>query len=635
MGCADLAAPSSLVRICSQGASTVFRHFENLVDPFQSCEDKTPPSNLWAYLKTQIAPFRHVLPWLALSGIAVALMESGLIFYSGRIIDLMNAAGPESFWSSHSLELMLAVGFILCLRPVIIVFNHLLLEQTLAGNMQEQVRWRAHKHLLGQSSSFFQNDFAGRLSNRVMQMGGAVEDSIYMMFEGIWFAVTYVIGAMILMGQIDWRLSVPLGIWLILYILYVRNIALRVASASEKWSDARSLVTGRLVDAYANIESVKLFAHGEREHRYALSALRRLRLRFQRFLRLMTELSFGLNILNGLLITSVMSLSIWLWTHQVVSIGEVAAAAALTIRLNGMSGWITWVVIKLFEHAGTIREGLRSVAVAQAVTDKADAKPLVVNGAHIEFRQVSHHYGKDSGGLENVSLAVHPGEKVGLVGRSGAGKSSLVNLLLRFSDAESGQILIDGQDISQLTQDSLRRMVGMVSQDSSLLHRSVRANITYGRPDASDAMMIEASRRAEAHEFIMDLADPMGRRDYEAFVGERGVKLSGGQRQRIAIARVILKDAPILVLDEATSALDSEVEATIQRTLYGVMQGKTVIAIAHRLSTIAQMDRIIVLDQGRVIEQGSHDSLLQGNGVYASLWARQSGGFLGIEAVTE
>ncbi len=607
----------------------MFRYFENLVDPFKPVDDKTPPAHLWAYVKTQAAPFRRVLPWMALSGIAVALMESGLIFYSGRVIDLMNASVPLSFWDSHAPELIFAVIFILFLRPLIIALNHLLLEQTLAGNMQEQVRWRAHKHLLGQSSGFFQNDFAGRLSNRVMQMGGAVEDSVYMAFEGLWYALTYVLGAMILMGQIDWRLSVPLGIWLVFYILYVRNIALRVASASEKWSDARSLVTGRLVDAYANIESVKLFAHGEREHRYALSALRRLRLRFQRFLRLMTELSFGLNILNGLLIIGVMTLAIWLWTLERVSIGEVAAVAALTIRLNGMSGWITWVVIKLFEHAGTIREGLRSVAVPQAVTDVQQAQPLVVTGAQIDFRAVSHHYGKGAGGLDGVSLTVKPGEKVGLVGRSGAGKSSLVNLLLRFRDTESGQILIDGQNVAKVTQDSLRKNIGMVSQDSSLLHRSVRANILYGRPDATEAMMIDACKCAEAHHFIDELVDPMGRRGYEAFVGERGVKLSGGQRQRIAIARVILKDAPILVLDEATSALDSEVEAAIQQTLYGVMQGKTVIAIAHRLSTIARMDRIVVLDNGQVVEQGAHEKLLTIGGIYAGLWSRQSGGFLG------
>lgn len=606
----------------------MFRQFENLVDPFQSFEEKTPPSQLWAYIKTQISPFRRILPWMALSGLLVALMESGLIFYSGRIIDLMNKAGPQSFWDSYALELILAVIFILGLRPLIIVVNHLLLEQTLAGNMQEQVRWRAHKHLLGQSSNFYQQDFAGRLSNRVMQMGGALEDSVYMSLEGLWYSITYVLTAMVIMSQIDWRLSMPLGIWLVLYILYVRKIAVRVADASEKWSDARSLVTGRLVDAYTNIESVKLFSHGQREEAYALSALRRLRLRFQRFLRLMTELSFGLTLLNGFLIIGVMYPAIWLWTREMVTIGEVAAAAALTIRLNGMSGWITWIVIRLFEHAGTIREGLRSVATPQAVTDISFAKELTVRGAQIEFRNVSHHYGKGSGGLDGVSLTVNSGEKVGLVGRSGAGKSSLVNLLLRFRDVENGQILIDGQDVSKVTQDSLRAQIGMVTQDSSLLHRSVRANILYGKPNATEAEMICASKRAEAHDFIKDIVDPSGRSDYEAFVGERGVKLSGGQRQRIAIARVILKDAPILVLDEATSALDSEVEAAIQHTLYSVMEGKTVIAIAHRLSTIAMMDRIIVLDEGRVIEDGSHESLLSDRGVYASLWSRQSGGFL-------
>ncbi|MBX2883049.1 MAG: ABC transporter ATP-binding protein/permease [Granulosicoccus sp.] len=565
---------------------------------------------------------------MVLSGIVVALMESGLIFYSGRIIDLMTQAGPQFFWAHHSLELIVAMVLILGLRPLLIMVNHLLLEQTLAGNMQEQVRWRAHKHLLGQSSNFFQNDFAGRLSNRVMQMGGALEDSVYMSLEGLWYSITYVLSAMLIMSQIDWRISLPLGIWLVLYILYVRSIAVRVAHASEKWSDARSLVTGRLVDAYSNIESVKLFSHGQGEEKYALSAMRRLRLRFQRFLRLMTELSFGLNLLNGFLIIGVMSTAIWLWSHGTVTIGQVAAAAALTIRLNGMSGWITWVVIKLFEHAGTIREGLRSIAVEQAVADRPNASKLSVQGARIELQKVSHHYGKGSGGLDEVSLVINPGEKVGLVGRSGAGKSSLVNLLLRFRDVEQGKILIDGQDVSQVTQDSLRRRIGMVTQDSSLLHRSVRANILYGRPDAGEAQMIEASKRAEAHDFIMGLVDPAGRTDYEAFVGERGVKLSGGQRQRISIARVILKDAPILVLDEATSALDSEVEAVIQQTLYGVMEGKTVIAIAHRLSTIARMDRIIVLDQGRIIENGSHDILLSQKGVYADLWARQSGGFL-------
>ncbi|WP_341368620.1 ABC transporter ATP-binding protein [Yoonia sp. BS5-3] len=606
----------------------MFRKFEDLIDPFTPADHGTPSASLWTYLRTELKPFHKWLPWMALTGMLVALMESGLVFYSGRLIDLMNAAGAAAFWDAHKVEVLCVAFFILFLRPLVITFNHLFLEQTLASNMQEQVRWRAHKHLLGQSTSFFQNDFAGRLSNRVMQMGPALEDSVYMAFEGIWYSVTYVVGATLVLTQIDYRLGIPMAIWLALYIMYVRKIAVRVASASEKWSDARSLVTGRVVDAYANVETVKLFAHGAREEAYALSAMRRLRLRFQRFLRLMTELSFGLNALNGLLMVGVIAPAVWLWTLELVTVGEVAAAAALVIRLNGMSGWIMWVTIRLFEHAGVMREGLRSIAVKQDVVDAPDAKPLVVTNAAVQIENLTHHYGKGHGGLDNVSLTIPAGQKIGLIGRSGAGKSSLVNLLLRFRDAESGRILIDGQSVSGVTQDSLRQQIGMVTQDSSLLHRSVRANILYGKPGATEAEMIAAAERAEAHQFIQDLRDPEGRAGYNAQVGERGVKLSGGQRQRIAIARVILKDAPILILDEATSALDSEVEAAIQKTLYGVMEGKTVIAIAHRLSTIAQMDRIVVLDQGRVVEDGTHEALLAQNGLYADLWSRQSGGFL-------
>jgi len=609
----------------------MFRFFENLVDPFQPFEASTPPKSLWPYLRSQFAPFKKLMIWMAVTGILVAIVETGLIFYTGRIIDLMNGTEASGFWDLHGMELALAVVFIIVMRPLIITLNHLLLEQTLAGNMQEQVRWRAHKHLLGQSSTFFQNDFAGRLANRVMQLGAAVEDSIYMFFEGIWYALTYVIGAIIILSQMDIRLALPLSIWLLIYVGYVRFIARRVSVASEKWSDARSLVTGRVVDAYSNIESVKLFAHSEGEERYVMSAMRRLRLRFQRFLRLMTELSLGLNLINGLLITGVLGMAIWLWSQGEVTVGQVAAASALTIRLNGMSGWIMWVTIRLFEHMGVIREGLRSVSVAHSVTDVVDAPEINITKGEIEFVDVSHHYGRESGGLDHVTLRIPAGQKVGLIGRSGAGKSSLVNLLLRFRDAEQGQILIDGQDVGAVTQDSLRHNIGMVTQDSSLLHRSVRANILYGKPGATEAEMIAACKQAEADEFIADLSDPQGRRGYNAHVGERGVKLSGGQRQRIGIARVILKNAPILVLDEATSALDSEVEAAIQQTLYGVMRGKTVIAIAHRLSTIAQMDRIIVLDQGRVAEDGSHAELLALGGIYAGLWERQSGGFLGLD----
>ena len=613
----------------------MYRYFENLRDPFADVPTGTPPKTYWAYMATQIAPFRGLMPVILLTGLLVAVMESGLIFYSGRIIDLMSATGSEVFWSRHGVELTLAILFVLFARPALIGLQHLFLEQTLAGNLQDQVRWRAHRHLLGQSSSFFQNDFAGRLSNRVMQLGGATEDSIYMAFEAIWYFVVYIAAAGFLLANTDWRLGLPVLIWLIIYASYTFWIALRVASASEKWSAARSLVTGRVVDSYANIETVKLFATAGREEAFAETAMRRHRVRFQRFLRLMTELSFAANLINGVLMVGVMAVAVRLWMTGSISIGEVAAAAALTIRLNGMSGWIMWVTIRLFEHAGTVREGLESVSVPHGVVNAPQAPALRLEHGEIRFEGLTHHYGRDSGGLDDVSLTINPGEKIGLVGRSGAGKSSLVNLLLRFRDVEQGRILIDGQDIAGVTQESLRQQIGMVTQDSSLLHRSVRANILYGRPEATEAEMVAAARRAEAHDFILDLEDPKGGRGYAAHVGERGVKLSGGQRQRIAIARVILKNAPLLVLDEATSALDSEVEAAIQDTLYGVMEGKTVIAIAHRLSTIARMDRIVVMDAGRIVEEGDHATLLAKGGLYASFWHRQSGGFLGMDAAAD
>jgi len=436
----------------------------------------------------------------------------------------------------------------------------------------------------------------------------------------------------VLLFDADARLVIPLLIWFALYALLIRWTMARVGPASKASSDARSEVTGRVVDSYTNIHSVKLFAHHEAEIDYAREAIVNTRTTFAREMRIYTSMDVMLTALNGFLVVAVVGWAVWLWMQGLASVGIVAAATALTLRLNAMTGWIMWALSTFFRSLGVVAEGMETIAQPIELIDRPDAGALVLDRGAIEIRGLNHHYGRGSGGLQNLNLTIQPGEKLGVIGRSGAGKSTLVKLLLRFYDTEGGQILIDGQDIATVTQDSLRQHIGMVQQDSALLHRSVRENILYGRPDATEAEMIAAAKRAEAHEFILDLRDPEGRQGYAAQVGERGVKLSGGQRQRVTLARVILKDAPILVLDEATSALDSEVEAAIQDTLYGVMEGKTVIAIAHRLSTIAHMDRIVVLDDGRVAEEGTHGELLARGGLYAGFWARQSGGFIGTEA---
>ena len=610
----------------------MFRFFENLVDPYVPYEEKDqPPTKLWPFLRDYAQPFKRIFAWTAFLSVVVASIEIGLISYMGRVVDLLTGP-PAQVWRNHCTELILVGLFILFLRPLVQALDVLLLNNSILPNFGTLIRWRSHKHVLRQSVGWFENDFAGRIANRIMQTPPAAGEVVFQVFDAISFSLAYLLGAAVLLAAADPRLLLPLLVWFAFYAALVRWTIRRVGPASQAASDARSTVTGRVVDSYSNIHSVKMFAHHDRELDYAKEAIENTRTTFFYEMRLYTIMDIALVTLNGFLIVGVVGWAMYLWMQGTASVGVVAAATALTLRLNAMTGWIMWALTTFFRQLGVVAEGMETIAQPIDLVDRPDAEPLQMDIGRIEVCDLSHHYGRQMGGLDRINLTVAPGEKIGLVGRSGAGKSTLVKLLLRFYDPESGQILIDGQDIRDVTQDSLRSHIGMVQQDSSLLHRSVRDNILYGRPDATEEDMIRAARQAEAHDFILDLTDPAGRSGYDAHVGERGVKLSGGQRQRITLARVMLKDAPILLLDEATSALDSEVEASIQNTLYGLMQGKTVIAIAHRLSTIAQMDRILVMDQGRIVEAGSHDDLLARGGLYAEFWSRQSGGFLSPEA---
>ena len=610
----------------------MFRFFENLVDPYVPYEEKDqPPTKLWPFLRDYAQPFKRIFAWTAFLSVVVASIEIGLISYMGRVVDLLTGP-PAQVWRNHGTELILVGLFILFLRPLVQALDVLLLNNSILPNFGTLIRWRSHKHVLRQSVGWFENDFAGRIANRIMQTPPAAGEVVFQVFDAISFSLAYLLGAAVLLAAADPRLLLPLLVWFGFYAGLVRWTIRRVGPASQAASDARSTVTGRVVDSYSNIHSVKMFAHHDRELDYAKEAIENTRTTFFYEMRLYTIMDIALVTLNGFLIVGVVGWAMYLWMQGTASVGVVAAATALNLRLNAMTGWIMWALTTFFRQLGVVAEGMETIAQPIDLVDRPDAEPLQMDIGRIEVCDLSHHYGRQMGGLDRINLTVAPGEKIGLVGRSGAGKSTLVKLLLRFYDPESGQILIDGQDIRDVTQDSLRSHIGMVQQDSSLLHRSVRDNILYGRPDATEEDMIRAARQAEAHDFILDLTDPAGRSGYDAHVGERGVKLSGGQRQRITLARVMLKDAPILLLDEATSALDSEVEASIQNTLYGLMQGKTVIAIAHRLSTIAQMDRILVMDQGRIVEAGSHDDLLARGGLYADFWSRQSGGFLSPEA---
>jgi len=604
--------------------------FEKLVDPFPDAVPDQPPRSLFGFLWHYSKPIAPYLLVVSLTASTFAILEVALFGFLGNLIDFFAGANRETFWSDH-FWWMIGVGLlILVVMPFVDLIHEAVTHQGIMGNFPMRIRWLAHRYVLRQSMTFFQDDYAGRVATKIMQTALAVKEVVGLTTEVFVYVSVYFMGALVLFAQSDWRIMAPLAVWFAAYAATMRIFVPRMRLVSKAQADARSDLTGRIVDSYTNIQTVKLFAHAAREESYAKESMTPFMATVRRQYRLVTWLNFTLESLNGLLLVSAGLIGIWLWTEGAVTAGAVALAIGLILRLKGMSHWIMWEVASLFENIGTVQDGLETIAREHGLVDRPAARQLAVDQGGITFEQVRFHYGKDSGVLDNLSLTIAPGEKVGLVGPSGAGKSTVVNLLLRFYDTESGRILIDGQDIAGVTQDSLRAVIGLVSQDTSLLHRSVRDNVRYGRPEAHEAAIAAAVKAARADGFIPDLIDGKGRTGLNAHVGERGVKLSGGQRQRIAIARVILKDAPILVLDEATSALDSEVEAAIQDSLTGLMAGKTVIAIAHRLSTIAAMDRLIVMDRGRIVEQGSHQELLAAGGLYARLWARQSGGFLDV-----
>ena len=606
----------------------MLRWFERRLDPYPAGDPVEPPKGLLAFC---LHYSEGAKKWLALMAFAAAAVAAGEIIVFGFIGDVVNwlaDADKATFLQTDGWKLALMGAMIVIVVPAFALISTLTMHQTLLGNFPQRIRWMSHRYLIRQSMSYFQDEFAGRIGAKLMQTSLAVREVVMKLLDMLVYVVVYFTGAVILAAAADWRLAIPFLVWLVAYVSMMFYFIPRMGKISEAQADARSMMTGRIVDSYTNIATVKLFSHSNREEKYAKEAMDQFLDTAYRQMRLFTILNVSVLWSNALLLFAVAATGIWLWLQGVMSPGALAVSLGLVMRFQGMSQWVMWEMSALFENIGTVRDGISSLSVSRVVSDVPEAKALPQVKGDIKFENVSFHYSKKSGVIEGLNLHIQPGEKIGLVGRSGAGKSTVVNLLLRFYDRADGRILIDGHDIAKVTQDSLRANIGVVTQDTSLLHRSVRDNIVYGRPDADDAMMLEAARTAEAHEFIEGLSDLQGRTGFDAHVGERGVKLSGGQRQRIAIARVLLKNAPILVLDEATSALDSEVEAAIQDQLQMLMQGKTVIAIAHRLSTIAMMDRLVVLDKGRVVEQGSHAQLLETGGIYSQLWARQSGGFL-------
>ncbi|SJN58791.1 Putative multidrug export ATP-binding/permease protein [Vibrio ruber DSM 16370] len=609
----------------------MFKRFEGFTQAFPSEEPQQPPATLWAFCRHYTQGFIKPLIIIAILSTAIAIIEVALFGFMGRLVDWLSASQPETFLADNQSLLIGLTVLILIGMPLIVAIHSLLIHQTMLGNYPMSIRWLAHRYLLKQSLAFYQDEFAGRIATKVMQTSLAIRETVMKMVDVFIYVSVYLTAILVLLGDSDWRLMLPMLLWLISYIGIQFFYVPKLKHVSSLQADARSTMTGRFVDSYTNIQTVKLFSHNRRETSYVQESMEGFLGTVYRQMRLVTGFNLSVEVANYLLLFAISAISIYLWAQQAITVGAIAVAISLALRINGMSKWIMWEIGGLFENMGTVVDGMNSLSRSISVQDKPDAKPFRITQGAIEFDHVHFRYGTDINVINDLNLYIRPGEKVGIVGRSGAGKSTLVNLLLRFHDVENGQIRIDGQAIDEMTQDSLRSVIGMVTQDTSLLHRSIRENILYGNPQATEEEMIRAAKQAHAHEFIETLSDPHGNQGYDAQVGERGIKLSGGQRQRIAITRVLLKNAPILILDEATSALDSEVEAAIQESLYELMEGKTVIAIAHRLSTIAAMDRLIVLDQGKVVEEGTHQALLAKHGIYAHLWEHQTGGFIGCK----
>jgi ATP-binding cassette subfamily B multidrug efflux pump len=610
---------------------SIYRRFEQWIDIFREAPTETPPNKVLAFYIYYLKQVWPSFATLLVVGLIGALIEVALFRYLSRIIDMAQGTPNVHFFSDNALELTWMMVVALVLRPIFIGLHDLLVHQAISPGMTSLIRWQNHNYVLKQSMNFFHSDFAGRIAQRIMQTGNSLRDSAVAAVDALWHVLIYAISALVLFAEADWRLMIPLILWIIAYVISLYYFVPRVKERSVVSSDARSKLMGRIVDGYSNIATLKLFAHTSMEQQYARDAISEQTEKTQLASRVITAMDFAITTINGLLIVGTTGLALWLWTQSLISVGAIALATGLVIRIVNMSGWIMWVVNGIFENIGMVQDGLQTIAQPVSVTDKKGAPRLKVDRGNVRFEDVHFHYPKGDSIIEGLTLDIRPGEKIGLIGPSGAGKSTLVNLLLRLYDLPSGRILIDGQDIADVTQESLREQIGLITQDTSLLHRSILDNLRYGKPNATEEQVWEAVRKARADDFLPLLSDSEGRRGFDAHVGERGVKLSGGQRQRISIARVLLKNAPILIMDEATSALDSEVEAAIQESLETLMKGKTVIAIAHRLSTIAKMDRLVVLQKGKVVEIGSHTELLAQQGLYARLWHHQTGGFVGMD----